>query len=106
MTDASTTESGIEFVRTPDERFSDLVDFPYEPAYVDLDGLRMAFVDVGPADGRPLLLLHGEPTWGFLYRRMIPLLVEAGYRCVAPDLIGFGRRTSRSTDRCTPTLGT
>jgi haloalkane dehalogenase len=91
MTDLFTTASGFEFMRTPEARFSDVVDFPYEPAYIEIDGLRMAYVDVGPADGHPLLLLHGEPTWGFLYRRMIPLLVEAGYRCVAPDLIGFGR---------------
>lgn len=98
MTDQSTTSSGIEFVRTPDERFSGLVDFPYEPCYVDVDGLRMAYLDVGPADGHPLLLLHGEPTWGFLYRRMIPLLVGAGYRCVAPDLIGFGR-SDKPVDR-------
>jgi haloalkane dehalogenase len=98
MTDLFTTASGIEFKRTPEERFSNVVDFPYEPAYVDIDGLRMAYVDVGPADGHPLLLLHGEPTWGFLYRRMIPLLVDAGYRCVAPDLIGFGR-SDKPVDR-------
>jgi len=85
------TASGIEFVRTPDSRFSRLEDFAYEPRYVDIDGLRMCYVDVGPSDGPIVLLLHGEPTWGYLYRRMIPPLANAGYRCVVPDLIGFGR---------------
>lgn len=91
MAETATTSSGIEFVRTPDERFANLPDFPYEPSYVDVDGLRMAYVDAGTADGPVLLLLHGEPTWSYLYRRMIPPLIEAGFRCVAPDLIGFGR---------------
>ena len=91
MTETSLTGDGIEFVRTPDDRFDGLVDFPFEPRYVDIDGLRMAYVDEGPRDGAVVLLLHGEPTWSYLYRRMIPPLVAAGYRCVAPDLIGFGR---------------
>ena len=81
----------VDFVRTPDERFVDLPDWPYEPRHVDVDGLRMAYVDEGPPDGRIVLLLHGEPTWGYLYRRMLPTLVGAGYRAVVPDLIGFGR---------------
>ncbi len=81
----------VEFVRTPDERFADLPDWPYEPRYVDVDGLRMAYVDEGPADGRTVLLVHGEPTWGYLYRRMLPALTGAGLRTVVPDLIGFGR---------------
>lgn len=85
------TPSGVEFVRTPEDRFDDLPDFAYEPSYVDVDGLRMAYIDAGPADGPVVLLLHGEPTWSFLYRRMLPTLVDAGFRCVAPDLIGFGR---------------
>lgn len=89
--DRATTPDGIEFVRTPGDRFRGLDDFPYEPRYVDVDGLRMAYVDVGDPAAPPLLLLHGEPTWSYLYRRMIPPLVAAGYRCVAPDLIGFGR---------------
>ena len=93
----STTPGGIEFVRTPDERFDALDDFPYEPRYVDVDGLRMAYVDVGDPAAPTLLLLHGEPTWSYLYRRMIPPLVAAGYRCVAPDLIGFGR-SDKPTD--------
>jgi haloalkane dehalogenase len=89
--DRFTTPGGIEYARTPDERFVGLDDFPYEPRYVEVDGLRMAYVDVGDRDAPTLLLMHGEPTWSYLYRRMIPLLVDAGYRCVAPDLIGFGR---------------
>ncbi|WP_018216145.1 haloalkane dehalogenase [Salinispora vitiensis] len=78
-------------LRTPDSRFTNLPDFPYEPHYVDLDGLRMAYVTAGPADGEPVLLLHGEPSWSFLYRKVIPVLAEAGLRAIAPDLIGFGR---------------
>jgi haloalkane dehalogenase len=88
---AATTSSGVPYVRTPDERFAFIEDFPYEPNYVEVDGFRMAYVDEGPANGPTLLLLHGEPTWSYLYRRMIPPLVDAGFRCVAPDLIGFGR---------------
>jgi haloalkane dehalogenase len=78
-------------LRTPDERFADLTDFPYEPHYADLDGMRMAWVEDGPADGPVVLLLHGEPSWSFLYRTMIPVLASAGLRAIAPDLIGFGR---------------
>ncbi|MEM7284830.1 MAG: haloalkane dehalogenase [Actinomycetota bacterium] len=81
----------MEFLRTPDERFADLADFPYPAHHISVDGLRVAYVDEGPADGPAILLLHGEPTWSYLYRRMIPPLVAAGYRCIAPDLIGFGR---------------
>ncbi len=80
----------LRVLRTPDERFADLPDWPYEPSYATTsDGLRMAHVDVG--SGPTVLLLHGEPSWGYLYRRMVPVLVEAGFRCVVPDLIGFGR---------------
>ncbi len=86
----------VEILRTPDERFADLPDFPYEPRYVevdDLDGgrLRVAYVEEGPEDGETVLLLHGEPSWSFLYRRMIPVLTAAGLRVVVPDLVGFGR---------------
>lgn len=86
----------MEILRTPDERFADLPDFPYEPSYVEVDDgdggrLRIAYLDEGPADGETVLLLHGEPSWSFLYRRMIPVLVDAGLRVVAPDLVGFGR---------------
>ncbi len=75
-------------LRTPEERFENLPDFPYEPKYVEIEGLRMAYVEHG--SGNPILMLHGEPTWGFLYRRMIPTLSEVG-QTVVPDLIGFGR---------------
>ena len=86
-----TTSGGIEFVRTPDDRFEGLDDFPYEPKYGTVDGLRMAYIDEGPEDAHPVVLLHGEPSWSYLYRRMIPILLDAGYRVIAPDLIGFGR---------------
>jgi haloalkane dehalogenase len=82
--------------RTPDEAFSDLPDYPFEPHYIEQDGLRMHHVDEGT--GEPVLLLHGEPTWSFLYRRMIPPLVAAGYRCIAPDYFGFGR-SDKPVDR-------
>ncbi len=81
----------VDFVRTPDDRFDDLPDFPYEPKYAEVDGLRMAYVEEGSGEAGTFLLLHGEPTWGYLYRRMIPPLVDAGCRIIAPDLIGFGR---------------
>jgi haloalkane dehalogenase len=86
----------VDTLRTPDERFADLPDFPYEPRYADVpDGeggtLRVAWVEDGPADGEPVLLLHGEPSWSFLYRRMIPPLAAAALRPIAPDLVGFGR---------------
>jgi haloalkane dehalogenase len=83
-------------LRTPDECFAGLMDFAYEPHYAevpDLDGglLRMAWVEAGPAGGEPVLLLHGEPSWSYLYRTMIPVLADAGLRVIAPDLVGFGR---------------
>ena len=82
----------MKLLRTPDERFESLPDFPFEPRYVELDGgIRVHHLDEGPPDGHPVLLLHGEPTWSFLYRRVIPVLVAAGHRCVVPDLVGFGR---------------
>jgi haloalkane dehalogenase len=82
--------------RTPDERFADLPEFPYPPAYCEVsddDGgtLRMAWVHDGPDDADPVLMLHGEPSWSFLYRKMIPVLAAAGHRVVCPDLVGFGR---------------
>ncbi len=86
----------MEIYRTPDAAFAHLPDFPWEPSYahvVDPDGgtLRMAYVDAGPSDGPMALLLHGEPSWSFLYRHVIAVLVDNGIRCVAPDLVGFGR---------------
>ena len=86
----------MQTLRTPEERFADLPGFPFAPHYVDVpDGeggeLRVHYVDEGPPAAAPVLLMHGEPTWSYLYRTMIPLLVAAGHRCVAPDLVGFGR---------------
>jgi len=79
-------------LRTPDEQFKDLPDYPFEPHYADTsDGLRVHYVDEGPRDAAPVLLLHGEPSWSFLYRKVIPVLTAAGHRCIAPDLVGFGR---------------
>jgi haloalkane dehalogenase len=76
-------------LRTPEERFANLPGFDFAPHYVDVDGLRIHFVDEGA--GPIVLLMHGEPTWSYLYRKMIPILVDAGLRTVAPDLVGFGR---------------
>ncbi len=82
----------MKVARTPDERFEDLPDWPYAPRYTEVaDGLRMHYVDEGPPEGPTVLLTHGEPTWSYLYRKMIPRLVDAGCRIVAPDLVGFGR---------------
>jgi haloalkane dehalogenase len=91
---------GVDVLRTPDERFSDLPGYPFAPHYVDVDGLRIHYVDEGPRDAAPVLLLHGEPSWSYLYRRMIPVIVAAGHRAVAPDLVGFGRsdKPSRRED--------
>ncbi|HEY8216467.1 MAG TPA: haloalkane dehalogenase [Acidimicrobiia bacterium] len=95
----------MEILRTPDERFHALPDFPFEPHYVTVpDGegseLRIHYVDEGPPDAPPVLLMHGEPSWSFLYRTMIPVIVDAGLRAVAPDLVGFGRsdKPSKRTD--------
>jgi len=88
----------MEILRTPDERFAQLADFPFEPHYAEVgvgDGgsatLRVHYLDEGPTDAAPVLLMHGEPSWSYLYRHMIPVLVAAGHRVVAPDLVGFGR---------------
>ena len=79
----------MDIFRTPDDRFADLPDFSWEPRYHDWDGLRLAYVDEG--EGQPVVLFHGEPSWSFLYRKIISVLLEKGYRCIAPDLPGFGR---------------
>jgi haloalkane dehalogenase len=86
----------MQTLRTPEDRFRDLPDFPYTPTYSEIsdgDGgvLRVAWIDEGPPDADPVLLLHGEPSWSFLYRRMVPVLTAAGYRVICPDLVGFGR---------------
>ena len=94
-----------EVLRTPEARFDVVKDFPYAPRYVVSEvhsaPVRIHYVDVGPRDARDtILLMHGEPSWSYLYRFMIPTLVEAGFRCVAPDLVGFGRsdKPSKKTD--------
>ncbi len=80
----------MKYLRTPDHFFKDLEDYPFEPHYLNLDNdLRMHYVDEG--NGELVLLLHGEPSWSYLYRKMIPVLVKAGFRIIAPDLIGFGK---------------
>ncbi|MBF8187392.1 haloalkane dehalogenase [Nonomuraea sp. K274] len=79
-------------LRTPEERFANLPGFPYEPRYAEVPGgLRMAYVEAGPEGGEPVVLLHGEPTWSFLYRHVMPELAAAGLRAIAVDLVGFGR---------------
>lgn len=85
-------------VRTPDDRFADLPDFPWEPRYSEWDGLRLARIDEGPSDAPTVVLVHGEPTWSFLYRKVVPPLLDAGFRVVVPDLPGFGR-SDKPTDR-------
>ena len=82
----------MKVLRTPDERFENLPDFPFEPHYVDVDEVRIHYLDEGPKDASEvILMMHGQPSWCYLYRHMIPPLVKAGFRCVAPDLVGYGR---------------
>ena len=81
----------MEILRTPEERFSDLPGYSFEPHYVEVDGLRVHYVDEGPRDAEPVLMMHGEPSWSYLYHKMIPVITAAGYRALAPDLVGFGR---------------
>jgi haloalkane dehalogenase len=86
----------VDVLRTPDDRFADLPGYPFPPHYVAVDDgeggtLRVHVVDEGPSGGEVVVLMHGEPSWSYLYRTMIPVLVDAGLRCVAPDLVGFGR---------------
>ncbi|CAN7454875.1 haloalkane dehalogenase [Phenylobacterium sp. LjRoot164] len=93
----------MQILRTPDDRFAALPDWPYAPRYhqlTDADGtsLRLHYVDEGPRDGAPVLLLHGEPSWAYLYRKVIAGLVAKGCRVIAPDLIGFGR-SDKPADR-------
>lgn len=84
-------DTKIEFLRTPDERFKDLKNYPFSPNYIEVSGLRIHYVDEGDKKAEPVLMLHGEPTWSYLYRKIIPPVVNAGFRAVAPDLIGFGK---------------
>jgi haloalkane dehalogenase len=93
----------VKALRTPDDRFDELPGYAFSPHYAEVsDGeggtLRMHYVDEGPADGPVVLLMHGEPSWSYLYRTVIPGLVEQGLRCIAPDLIGFGR-SDKPTER-------
>ncbi len=81
----------MSVLRTDPERFASLPGYEHEPSYLEVDGLRIAYVDAGPADGPAVWLMHGEPTWGFLWRKVLPPLLDAGYRCIVPDLVGFGR---------------
>jgi haloalkane dehalogenase len=95
----------MEALRTPDEHFAALPGYPFAPHYVEVPNgeagdatLRVHYLDEGPADGAVVLMLHGEPSWSFLYRKMIPVLTAAGLRCIAPDLVGFGR-SDKPTER-------
>ena len=90
----------MKVLRTPADRFADLPDFGYPPRYADVGDLRLAFVEAGPADGEPVLLLHGEPSWSFLYRKVMPVLADAGLHAIAADLVGFGRsdKPAETTD--------
>jgi haloalkane dehalogenase len=95
----------METLRTPDERFAELPGYPFPPHYVDVPepeggSLRIHYADEGPSGAEPMLMLHGEPSWSFLYRKMIPIVVGAGLRAVAPDLVGFGRsdKPAKRTD--------
>ena len=88
--------TSANFLRTPESNFTELEGFSYQPNYLeiaddDVDGLRMHYIDEGPADGPIVLMMHGMPTWSYLYRTIIKELVAQGYRCIAPDHIGFGR---------------
>jgi haloalkane dehalogenase len=96
-------------MRTPDDRFAGLPGYDFAPNYAEIadgDGgtLRVHYLDEGPADGTVVLLMHGEPTWSFLYRHMIPPLTDAGFRCIAPDLVGFGR-SDKPTEQSDYTYG-
>ena len=78
-------------LRTPDNRFENLTDYPFEPNYIFIDGLRIHYLDEGPKDADPIILFHGEPAWSYLYRKMIPVLTDAGHRVIVPDMVGFGK---------------
>lgn len=90
--------TATEVFRTPEERFVGLPGYDFEPHYVELDGLRLHYVDEGPRDGSPVVCFHGEPTWAFLYRKLLSPLVAAGHRVICPDYAGFGR-SDKPTDR-------
>ena len=81
----------MEFLRTPDECFANLEGYDFQPHYVEVNGLRVHYIDEGPSSALTVVMLHGEPSWSYLYRKIIPLVTAAGHRAIAPDLIGFGR---------------
>jgi len=81
----------MKLLNTPEERFDNLPDFPFESHFIEADGIRIHYLDEGPEQVEVILLMHGEPSWSFLYRHMIPILVKAGFRIIVPDLVGFGR---------------
>ncbi|MDX1817515.1 MAG: haloalkane dehalogenase [Marinobacter sp.] len=81
----------MDFVRTPEKRFERLLDYPFAPNYLKIGEMRMHYVDEGPETASPILMMHGEPSWSYLYRHMIPVCAAAGHRVIAPDLIGFGK---------------
>jgi len=81
----------MEILRTPDDRFADLADYPYDPNYLMCGELRIHYVDQGHSDNETVLMLHGEPSWSYLYRKMIPIIANAGHRVIVPDLVGFGK---------------
>lgn len=90
----------MKLIRTPEERFENLPDYPFKPNYLEIDGIRIHYVEEGDKDAEVVLLMHGEPSWSFLYRKMIPILVKAGFRVLAPDLVGFGKsdKPTQQTD--------
>ena len=93
----------MKILRTPDNRFEKLPNYPFKPNYLNVPDdeggeLRVHYVEVGPSKADPVLLMHGEPSWSYLYRKMIPIIVDAGFRTVAPDLVGFGR-SDKPVDR-------
>ncbi|MEM7020365.1 MAG: haloalkane dehalogenase [Pseudomonadota bacterium] len=87
-----------EILRTPDERFAGLQDYPFQPNYMQIGDYRVHYLDEGPADADPILLIHGEPTWSYLFRKMIPVFTAAGHRVIVPDLIGFGKSDKASNE--------
>ncbi len=81
----------MKILRTPDNRFSNLLDYPFKPNYIQLGDIRIHYLDEGESSKEVVLLIHGEPTWSYLYRKMVPIVSESGYRVIVPDLVGFGK---------------
>src|SRR4030042_1377900 len=88
----------MKLLRTPDERFKGLPGYPFKPHYAEVEGIRIHYVDKGHHGDETVLMMHGEPSWSYLYRKMIPVVVESGYRVIAPDLVGFGK-SDKPADR-------